>query len=240
MGLIAGLFFLIALCYAAAGFGGGSSYTALLLFRGEDPEVIRMVSLTCNLIVAGIGGWMSLRLQRVRPRMMALLLVPSVLGVFQTAGARVSGLGFEVMLGGALLVAGLLLVIQVKGGKEERKVSDLVLVILGYGLGLLAGVTGIGGGIYLVPVLHLLRAGPAKEIAAVGTWFILVNSVVGVVAIGASQGLGHLRDFGWLPVAVAVGGLLGANILQGHLSGPWVRRVTGVLVLVVAVRVLLS
>ena len=240
MGLLVGLFFIIALCYAAAGFGGGSSYTALLLFRGEDPEVIRMVSLTCNLVVVGIGGWMSLRSQRVRWKMMAFLLVPSVLGVFQTAGGRVSGPGFESVLGLSLLVAGLLLLIQVKERMEERRVSGVVLVILGYGLGLLAGVTGIGGGIYLVPVLHLLRAGPAKEIAAVGTWFILVNSAAGVVAIGASQGLGHLRDFGWLPVAVAVGGLLGANILQGHLSGPWVRRVTGVLVLVVAVRVLLS
>ena len=145
---------------------------------------------------------------------------------------------FEMVLGLALLVAGGLLLLNLRRPKMLKAVSVVVLLFLGAGLGLLAGVTGIGGGIYLVPVLHLLRAGPAKEVAAVGTWFILVNSAVGLATLGASHGLEPLREFGWLPVAVAVGGVIGAYVLQGIFDGIRVRQVTGLLVVVVAARVL--
>jgi len=240
VGILVGAFFLIALCYASAGFGGGSSYTALLLLRGEEHEVIRMVSLACNLVVAGIGGWMSVRAQRVRGRLMGPLLLSSIPGTYLGAGITLGGAAFEVVLGSALLVAGVLLLLNFRRAGEEGSVSPVVLVVLGAGLGLLAGVTGIGGGIYLVPVLHLLRVGPAKEVAAVGTWFIIVNSGVGLVTVGWHGGMVPLLDFAWLPAAVAAGGLMGARILQGVFDGAWVCRVTGILVLGVALRVLLG
>ena len=238
MGLIVGLFFIIALCYASAGFGGGSSYTALLLFRGEEPEVIRMVSLSCNLVVAGIGGWMSLRAQRVRGKLMGPLLLSSIPGTWLGARMTLAVTNFEVIIGLALLVAGGLLLFNFQKSKIAKPVNVPLLVILGAGLGMLAGVTGIGGGIYLVPVLHLLRAGPAKEVAAVGTWFIIVNSAVGLATLSWQGGVEPLREFAWLPVAVAAGGMIGARLLQGFFNGPWIRRVTGVLVLGVALRVL--
>lgn len=238
MGILVGAFFLIALCYAAAGFGGGSSYTAILLAMGEGPEVIRMVSLTCNLVVAGIGGWMSLRSERVNCWLMGPLLSGSIPGVWAGSQVVMEREEFGVFLAGALLLAGVFLLIKPREKGVVRRRKLFTLVVLGYGLGLLAGVTGIGGGVYLVPVLHLMRVGESKEVAAVGTWFILVNSMVGVGVLGWEFGVDPLREFGWLPLAVAVGGVLGASLLQGYLSGLWVRRVTGVLVLVVAVRIL--
>lgn len=240
VGVIVGLFFLIALCYASAGFGGGSSYTALLLFQGEDQEVIRSVSLACNLVVAGIGGWMSLHAQRINGKLLYPLLMSSIPAVWLGTLLEIEGETFEMVLGGALFIAGVLLLFQQRGCEKVSEVRLPILISLGAGLGVLAGVTGIGGGIYLVPALHILRAGPPKEIAAVGTWFIIVNSVAGLGSVLMSHGAQPLINFQWLPLSVAAGGLIGARLLQGFFQGIWVRRVTGLLVLTVAGRVLLS
>ena len=239
VGIIMSLFFLIALAYASAGFGGGSSYTAVLLLRGEEQDVVRAVSLVCNLVVAGVGGWMSLRAQRVRGKLLGPLLLSSIPAVWLGTLIQMEGRTFEIVLGCALFVAGILLLMQQKKVAETRKVRAPVLVIFGILLGLLAGVTGIGGGIYLVPALHLLKAGAPKEIAAVGTWFIIVNSIVGLGSVVISQGTLSIADYRWLPLAVACGGLLGAKLLQGVFHETWIRQMTGVLVLAVAVRVIL-
>ena len=227
-------FFFIALLYSSVGFGGGSSYTAVLAWRGESPEVIRLVSLSCNLVVVTIGGWASLRAKQVRKDLLVPLLASSVPGVWLGAHWQISeGLFFRI-LGGALLVAGVLLLWKV-GEREKKKLSLPALLSIGVLLGLLAGLTGIGGGIYLVPVLHLLGAGKAREVAAVGTWFILVNSAVGLAALAPSA---DWSQPGWLPLVVAGGGVMGARLLQGVFDEAMVRRWTGALILVVAGRVL--
>ena len=112
VGLVLG-FFLVAVCYASVGFGGGSSYTAVLVWRGEEAEVIRWVSLSCNLVVAGVGGWASLRFGRVKMRLLFPLLAASVPMVWWAASWEVGEETFLRVLGVALVVAGGLLV----GGK---------------------------------------------------------------------------------------------------------------------------
>lgn len=238
VGILVVLFALVALAYSSVGFGGGSSYTAILAWRGESPEVIRLVSLSCNLVVVVIGGWASLR-AKVGPRhLLRPLLLSSVPAVWLGARWEISDTLFFQILGVALAVAGGLLLFGSRKN-EHGVVSCWKLLLLGAVLGGLAGVTGIGGGIYLVPVLHLLSAGKAREIAAVGTWFILVNSVVGLLTLGFSAiPVAAWKGFCWLPLAVAGGGLVGSQLLQGKLNEVFVRRWTGVLVLVVAGRVL--
>lgn len=228
------LFFLIALLYSSVGFGGGSSYTAILAWKGESPEVIRLVSLSCNLTVAVIGGWASWRAKQVRAKLLVPLLLFSVPGVWLGASWRVSQPLFFLILGVALGVAGVLLLWRVRE-RDERELPLGGLLLIGLLLGLLAGVTGIGGGIYLVPVLHLLGAGKAREVAAVGTWFILVNSASGLLVLAPAA---DWSQVGWLPLVVAGGGVIGACLLQGVFDEQLVRRWTGVLILGVAVRVL--
>ena len=196
--------------------------------------MIRLISLSCNLVVVVIGGWASLRAKQVRKDLLVPLLVSSVPGVWVGAHWKISdGLFFQV-LGVALSVAGVLLLLKVGEG-EEKKLPLPILLGTGVLLGLLAGVTGIGGGIYLVPVLHLLGAGKAREVAAVGTWFILVNSAVGLLVLAPSA---DWSQPGWLPLVVAGGGVIGARLLQGVFDEAMVRRWTGALILVVAGRVL--
>lgn len=237
MAWIAALFFVVALCYSSVGFGGGSSYTALLAWRGESADTIRQISLLCNLVVVSIGGFVGWR--RIDWRLMSPLLLSSVPAVFLTAGWRLEREQFLPILGMALAVAALLLLVKVPRSDALRKIPTVGLLVLGGGLGGLAGVTGIGGGIYLAPVLLLLRAGRAHEIAVVATWFILINSAVGFSVITVREGLAPLKGHLWLPLAVALGGLVGSRLLQGIFQEDLIRRVTGVLILIVAFRLLL-
>lgn len=234
MAWIAALFFAVALCYSSVGFGGGSSYTAILAWQGEGADTIRQVSLFCNLVVVAIGGFASWKV--IRWPLMGPLLLSSIPAVFLSARWRLSEGVFFAVLSGALAVAGLLLIWKTPQAKSFRKPSTPVLLVLGAGLGTLAGVTGIGGGIYLAPVLHLLRAGKAREIAGVATWFILLNSLVGFAVISSEIGVTGIKSYLWLPLAVAAGGVLGSRLLQGSFNEGVIRRITGVLILVVAGR----
>jgi len=166
-----------------------------------------MVSLSCNLVVVLIGSWATLRARSINLRLLLPLLASSIPGVFLGARWQISEVLFFKILGVALLVAGILLVFPKK--KEfAREVPLLGLLVTGLILGALAGITGIGGGIYLVPALHLLGAGRGKEVAAVGTWFILINSAVGLISLPGTYELGGFR---YLPLVVAGGGLMGAR-----------------------------
>lgn len=234
MFLLVVLFFLIALIYSSVGFGGGSSYTAVLAWKGEGADTIRLLSLSCNLVVVSIGACASWRAKQVKSSLLLPLLSASLPGVWLGARWSISDVFFFRILGVALLIAGVLLLLKVKE-KEEQKLAFPVLLLLGFSLGLLAGVTGIGGGIYLVPVLHLLGAGASKKIAAVGTWFILVNSAMGLAVLAPKS---DWSQVGWLPIFVAGGGLLGSQLLQGFFKEEMVRRWTGALILVVSARIL--
>ncbi len=238
MAFLAAFFFAVAVCYSSVGFGGGSSYTAILAWQGGDVDAIRQVSLLCNLVVVLIGGLAGLG--RLRMDLLGPLLVTSVPAAFLGAFWRIDEQVFFGVLAAALAVSGILLLWKIDAVAQSRKLPLSVLLFLGTLLGGLAGVTGIGGGIYLAPALYLLRAGEAREVAAVATWFILANSLVGFVTLSMRVGLEPLSGFWWLPVAVAAGALIGSRLLQGVFSAVVIRRVTGTLILVVAGRILLQ
>lgn len=236
MAWLAVSFFLVALCYSSVGFGGGSSYTAILAWQGVESAVIRQVSLLCNLVVVvigGLAGW-----KRIKGGLIVPLLVGAIPAVYFAARWRLLDETFFLVLALALAVAGILLFVTVPEAKELRKIPTISLLVLGAALGALAGLTGIGGGIYLAPVLYLMRAGKAHEVAAVATCFIFVNSAVGFSVISSQEGVSVLREFLWLPLAVALGGLFGARLLQGRFHEGRIRKVTGGLVLLVAVRLM--
>jgi uncharacterized membrane protein YfcA len=246
MVMLAGLFLLTAALYATVGFGGGSTYTALLVLGDVDYRLLPAISLVCNVIVvtggtiryarAGLVPW-----RRVVPIM--LISAPMAwLGGLTPIG-RTSFIG---LLGLALLVAAILLLVQ--SDRPERAAAPSPSrwreSTIGGAVGYLSGLVGIGGGIFLAPLLHLMRWGQAREIAATASVFILVNSLAGLggqlMKLGSDGQAAAIAPYWPLAVAVLVGGQIGSHVGLKLLAPSLLRQLTGLLVLYVAVRLLLQ
>lgn len=239
------LFFLTALLYASVGFGGGSTYNALLVLNGTDYRILPAIALVCNILVVTGGVWRfgaggHIRLARIAP-----WIATSV--PFAWLGGRlpVSEAVFVGLLGLSLAAAGVRMLLQRQAppSTDSRPQSVWIAAPIGAGLGLLSGIVGIGGGIFLAPILHLLRWDSARAIAGNCSVFILVNSLAGL-----SGQLMKLKDFdligafyGYWPLlpAVIIGGQIGSHLGSAKLSEPLLRRMTAVLVLYVSARLLI-
>ena len=239
--LLALLFAVIAFTYASVGFGGGSSYLALLALAALPFQEIRLTALICNIIVVTGGALIFFQNKQLNPRKILPLVVFSVPAAFLGAKMRMSEETFFGLLGVSLLAAAILLWFQ-----PQREAEDSVSApqpvrdgLLGGGIGLLSGMVGIGGGIFLSPLLHFFRWDTARKIAAAASIFILANSVSGI----AGQ-LAHLPpDLNWnrmalLGTAVFAGGQAGSRISVSYFNALLIRRLTAVLVLVAGVEVL--
>jgi uncharacterized membrane protein YfcA len=245
MYLIALAFIAVAFLYAAVGFGGGSTYTAILIESGLHWELVPPVSLVCNIVVVTGGVYHFARAGHLDLRFAAPLIAASVPAAFFGGYLELEESGFFNLLGVALLIAGALMLLdrQWRGDSQAIPQTGIgVNLVLGLGLGFLAGMTGIGGGIYLAPVLHLFRLAEAKTVAATCSLFILVNSVSGLAGqltkLGSNAGV--LLDAGYLvlPLAVLIGGQLGSRMGAKWLPATPIRRLTGLVVIVVSLRLL--
>lgn len=244
MFVLALLFFLTAAIYASVGFGGGSTYNALLVLSGTDYRLLPSIALACNIVVVAGGVWRFGKSGFVRLDRLAPWLVASVPAAFIGGRLPVSETLFVGLLGLSLTLAGLRLFFESAETAQEFKATSVpVAAGIGAGIGLLSGVVGIGGGIFLAPTLHALRWGSSKEIAGASSVFILVNSVSGLFGQVLKLGDGDLgtRLLGYWPLLVAVvaGGQIGSALGAGPLPEKWMKRVTAVLIFYVAVRLLL-
>ncbi len=238
------LFVAVACLYAMAGFGGGSTYIALLAVSGLPLAVVPIISLTCNLIVTSQGSLLLARRGYARGAILRPLLLGSVPCAFLGGAWRLPEAAFILILAVALTVAGASMLaqhfFQEKVVEEERPARAEVLFGAGIVLGLLAGVTGIGGGIYLAPVMHLLGWGRAHTIAACTSLFIALNSVAGLLG-QFTKGVALLEAAPlWVliacPVAVLIGGRVGSYLLVEKLPRARVRMLTAGVILLVAAR----
>ena len=245
MGLIAS-FFATALLYASVGFAGGSTYNALLVLAGVDQKIFPIIALVCNLIVATGGSIRFARAGLVPWRRLWPLLAVSVPAALVGGALPVSKTVFVALLGGSLLLAGLLLLVQREPRDVDAKATGFALLgpVIAAPLGLLSGIVGIGGGIFLAPVLHLIGWDKTKRVAASASVFILVNSLAGLagqlskIASGGAAALHPVLAYWPLAVAVFVGGQIGSRAGIQILPPIWLRRLTAVLILYVAVRLL--
>ena len=179
------LFFITAILYSSVGFGGGSTYLALLLIWGIPYYIFPVIALICNIIVVSGNSINYSRAGNFNLRLLAPYLVGSVPFAFIGGSIIIEKELFEVLLFLVLSIAGVSLLIQNKSF-EDRKIkynqpSIYLSFFIGSLLGLVSGVVGIGGGIFLSPILFLLKAAPPKQIVTTASFFILINSISGVL-----------------------------------------------------------
>ena len=223
-------FFLTALIYSMAGFAGGSTYLALMMLWELPQPVIPVIALLCNVIVSSGNSLNYIRAGLVRPR---LLIPHSLLAIpFAYIGGSMEldkGV-FELLIASSLLVASLFSIFRRQHHDEETcyVVPPLWLALLmGGALGFLAGVAGIGGGVFLAPFLYVMRAGNPREIASTCTLFIFFNSIAGLWGQFHKLGsLSFLEDYWVLPLVVLFGGAIGSQMTLKMLSPNHTARYT--------------
>jgi hypothetical protein len=239
---LAAAFFLTALLYASVGFGGGSTYIALLVLAGVSAQLVPVIAPLCNIVVVTGGTIRFARAGLVPWRRVLPLVLVSAPAAYLGGLTPITQKAFVALLGVSLLVAALLLLFQpARQDAQERRTTPVADGAMGGAVGYLSGLVGIGGGIFLSPLQHLIRWASARQIAATASVFILVNAVAGLAGqltkLGPA-GLSNLAPFWPLGIAVLIGGQIGTHAGIRVFSEPVVRRATGVLILYVSAQLL--
>ncbi len=240
--LLAISFLVTAVLYSSVGFGGGSTYLALLLIWGIPYFVFPVIALSCNIIVVSGNCFNYIRAGNLNLKFLIPYLIGSVPLAFIGGSLTIEKTLFEIFLFIVLAVAGTLLLFNFKSydDKEEsyKKIPTAVAIIIGSILGFVSGIVGIGGGIFLSPILFLIKAGRPKHIVTAASLFILINSVSGIIGqLTKSEVLNEISNYWYLLAAVFIGGQLGNFLNLKIFPTRILALLTAVLVLFVSIRI---
>jgi uncharacterized membrane protein YfcA len=221
----------IAVLYSSVGHAGASGYIAVMSLLGLSPAFIKPAALTLNILVAVIGTVQFWRAGHFSWRLFWPFAVLSVPLAFVGGYVNLSNQAFNGLVGGVLLVSALRFLVRPAAVSGAHLPARPVALGVGAGLGLLSGLTGTGGGIFLTPLLLMMRWAEAKSAAAVSALFILVNSLAGLV--GNVTGTHALPTFA-LPLAIAamIGGAAGSYLGSRHLPQIAIERLLAVVLII--------
>ena len=241
MSILSILFFVTAILYSSVGFGGGSTYLALLLIWGIPYQIFPIIALSCNIIVVSGNSFNYIRAGNLNLKLLLPYLIGSIPLAFIGGSLPVEKKFFEILLLIVLSVAGLLLLFKFKSydDKEEnyKKIPTAISIFIGGILGFVSGVVGIGGGIFLSPILFLIRAAKPNHIITTASLFILINSLSGIIGqLTKSSVLSEIQNYWFLLLAVLIGGQIGNFLNLKIFPTRILALVTAGLVLFVAVR----
>ena len=235
------LFLLTAILYSSVGFGGGSTYLALLLIWSVPYFIFPVIALSCNIIVVSGNCFNYIKGGNLNLKLLVPYLIGSIPFAFIGGSLPIEKMLFELLLFLVLSSAGILLLINFKSydDKEEnyKKIPIPVSILIGGSLGFISGVVGIGGGIFLSPILFLIRAGKPKHIVTIASMFILINSISGIAGqLTKNVVLNEVSNYWYLLIAVLVGGQLGNFLNLKILPTRILALITAILVIFIAVR----
>ena len=229
--LLAAGMLLAAFGYAAVGHGGASAYIAAMALAGIAPAQMRPIALALNILVSSIAAYKFWRTGHFRWRLFWPFAVVSIPFAYGGGAIHLPGNAYKILVGVVLLYAAVQLWRSARAGEEMRALRQPPIpaaMAIGAAMGLLSGLTGVGGGIFLSPLLLMLGWAGTKQTSAVAALFILVNSIAGLAAlfVGSSAAL---PNYVWiLGVAVLAGGWLGAEYGSRRFANPVVRQVLAV------------
>jgi len=239
--LLATLFLVTAILYSSVGFGGGSTYLALLLIWEIPYFIFPVIALSCNIIVVSGNCFNYIRAGNLNLKLLIPYLVGSIPLAYIGGSLPIEKKLFEILLFLVLITAGALLLFNFRSydDREEsyRKIPVSISILIGGILGFMAGVVGIGGGIFLSPTLFLIRAGRPKHIVTAASLFILINSISGIFGqLTKNAVLAEMQNYWYLLIAVLIGGQIGNFLNLKIFPIRVLALVTAALVLFVAIR----
>jgi|TARA_B100001094_G_C18103211_1_gene756950 uncharacterized membrane protein YfcA len=235
------LFFITAILYSSVGFGGGSTYLALLLIWNIPYYIFPVIALLCNIIVVTGNSINYVKAGNHNFKLLLPFLIGSIPLAFFGGTLKINKEIFEILLFFVLFIAGLLLLINNKSYEDKniiiKKVNLFFSISIGSVLGFISGIVGIGGGIFLSPILFLLKADRPKNIATTASLFILINSISGILGqLTKETVLNEIFSYWSLFLAVLAGGLIGNFLNIKILSNRTLALITSLLVIFIAIR----
>mgnify|MGYP006220459327 FL=1 len=236
------LFFVTAILYSSVGFGGGSTYLALLLIWGVPYTIFPIIALSCNVIVVSGNCFNYIRAGNLNLKLLIPYLIGSIPLSFIGGSLNIEKQIFEILLFFVLLIAGCLLLINFNSYDDKEKsyknIPYFISITIGAILGFVSGIVGIGGGIFLSPILYLLKVARPKHIVTIASLFILINSIFGIVGqLTKEIYFEEIYPYFYLLIAVLIGGQIGNYLNLKIFPTKILALITSILVIFVAIRV---
>jgi hypothetical protein len=240
--LLSILILIIAFLYACVGHGGASGYIAAMAFSGIPVETIRVSALILNICVAGIGTYKFARQRTIRWALLWPLIITSVPMAFVGGQLHMPTYWLKFTLGCVLIYSAAYSLWTMRQPKDIafQPPATLLLMLIGAALGILSGLTGVGGGIFLSPLLLIMACAPIRTISGTSAAFILVNSLAGLGGRYISSGFQlHVpHDLLWWAVAAIVGGYFGAEIGSKYLKGQYIKAMLSVVLVIAGLKMI--
>ena len=242
MFILSFLFFLTSILYSSVGFGGGSTYLALLLIWGIPYHIFPIIALCCNIIVVSGNCFNYIRTGNINIKLLTPYLISSIPLAFIGGSLSINKIFFEILLFVILSLAGVLLLLKFRSFDDKnevyKKTPKIISILVGGSIGFISGIVGIGGGIFLSPILLLLNAAKVKHIATTASLFILINSIAGLSGQFTKNFVfDEIHDYWPLFLIVFIGGQIGNFLNIKIFPVRLLALVTAGLVIFVAIRI---